>query len=170
MANGSRYAIIGRIQGGWYGLDFTGGSASGGLFESYVQHAHHGAVVFDASAAPFEACARLSISGPMLKATLYGHKPFRSVEALDRMLGCGGLEDGFRVLGERALAGDGVGQPRYGSFDEVGWAEYRRLLETELPIGTVRFGRVTVSRGLATVAWENGGRDYYDVSANGLQP
>jgi hypothetical protein len=146
------YIAIGRMQAGWHGADLAGGSGSGGRLESYVQHAIDGAVVYDASGADYGACARLVINGPMFKPTLYGVQRFSHHAAAEAMLPA--LEDGFHTLTARALAG--VGLASYGSFDYVGWAEYRQLLETQLGAG-VRFGRVVRSGALAaTVRWEDG--------------
>jgi hypothetical protein len=146
------YIAIGRMQAGWHAEDLAGGSSSGGRLESYVQHAIDGAVVYDASAADYGVCVSLVMSGPIFKPTLYGVRRFGDHAAARRMLP--GLEDGFHALTASALAGAHVAG--YGSFDYVGWAEYRQLLATQLGAG-VHFGRVVVlsatDRG---IRWEDG--------------
>jgi hypothetical protein len=147
------YIAIGRMKAGWHGADLAGGSSRGGQLESYVKHAIDGAVVYDASEADYGACVSLVMSGPMFKPTLYGVRRFNDLAAAARRM-LPGLEDGFHTLTASALAGANVAG--YGSFDYVGWAEYRQLLETRLGAG-VRFGRVVRSGALAaTVRWEDG--------------
>jgi hypothetical protein len=146
------YIAIGRMQAGWHGADLAGGSGSGGRLESYVQHAIDGAVVYDASAADYRACVSLVFSGPIFKPMLYGVRRFRDHATARAMLP--GLEGCFHTLTKHALAGAHVAD--YGSFDYVGWAEYRQLLETQLG-ASVRFGRVAVlSDTDRAVRWEDG--------------
>lgn len=129
---------IGRMHG--HASYADGGSSSGGSLDRYVASLASLGYVPVASAAPFEACLRLS--GPVLQAGLpRPHERFNHQREAAGLL----LEGGFLV--EANLAGVGG----YGSFDYVGWDEYR--LETELPAGTVRFGQV-VQKG-RHVAWED---------------
>ena len=146
------YIAIGRMKAGWHGADLGGGSSSGGQLESYVQHAIDGAVVYDASEADYGACVSLVMSGPIFKPTLYGVRRFNDLAATARGM-LPALEDGFHTLTASALAGAHVAG--YGSFDYVGWAEYRKLLETQLG-SAVRFGRVAHSGSAACVRWDDG--------------
>ncbi len=169
---------IGRGKAGWHAQRPDGTSSSGGTLEpltgvyerypegvfgpmvkepwsrpGYLAEAAEGTHVWDADGADYGKYASFVMSGPMLSASLRddGHDAFgaKDREAAARMMGPGGLEDGFAVLAAQAIGeANRPEPPKYGSLDQVGWTIYRSLLEA---IGGVRFGVVKAGR----VVWES---------------
>jgi hypothetical protein len=158
MSDKPQWLIIGRGKNGWH-ASAVNCSGSGGSLEPYLWNgeqrpgyageAPDGAVVYDASEAPFEAFVDLVCRGPILKCDRSGCERFRDHAALARMLGPGGLEGGFQTIGQHVLRESPKGYQGTGlsSVDYVGWDVYRPLLER---LGGVRFG---VVRG-GKVVWE----------------
>lgn len=141
-----QWLAIGRGKSGWH-AQARHSSLSGAYAEDdgdrLALEAADGAPVYDASRADDARFTALVMSGPMLAA----HLEPMGVDAVNktslaRMLGPGGLQDGFRSVGLQALRQKGLT-----SLDRVGWGIYRQLLEE---VGGVRFGSVKAGK----IVWE----------------
>ena len=111
------YSVIGRGKAGWHASGrhawgegperISDCSSSGGTLAGYLEQAEPGALVYDADASPYEAFARLVISGPMVKPQLDAHQ-WESIGQCGEWYGPYDL-DAMRAAGIHGLTYIGLG-------------------------------------------------------------